>query len=174
MKEYWDELFKNREKSFTHEAILEEYIEFFQGKRLVELGAGDGRNCCYLNEKGIDITAFDYSEEGIKKIGHKNPSIKTQLIDIEREEIDLKSFQIVLFVHYFPNFEKFREMFETLTNEAIVFIYTFVKEEVNGGRKIIGMSYEEVEKINSIGTIVRKDFIADGRGKSILLILKKG
>ena len=173
MKEYWDELFKNREKSFTHEAILEEYIEFFQGKRLVELGAGDGRNCCYLNEKGIDITAFDYSEEGIRKIGHKSPNIKTQLIDIEREQIDLKSFQIVLFVHYFPNFEKFREMFETLTNEAIVFIYTFVKEEVDGGRKIIEMSYEEVEQLNFFGEIIKREFVDDVRGKSIFILLQK-
>ena len=173
MKEYWDELFKNREKSFPHETILEKYIEIFRGKKLAELGAGDGRNSVYLAQKGMDITAFDYSQEGLEKLKKKIPNIKTRLIDIEKEQINLTDFQVILLIHYFPSFKKFKEIFETLEKESIVIIYTFIKDEVDGGRNAVGISYHEVEKLNFYGETIKKEFVDDPRGKSIFIKLKK-
>jgi len=173
MKEYWNELFKNREKRFPHEPILEEYIEIFQGKKVVELGAGDGRNSLYLADKAKEIAAFDYSEKAIEKIKSKIPNIKINITDIEKEELDLRGYQIVLMVHYFPSFEKFNEIFNSLEKGVVVFIYTFIKEEVDGSRQSVGISYEEIEQLDLFGETIKKEFVDDVRGKSVFMLIRK-
>jgi len=35
---------------------------------VLELGAGEGRNAIFLAEQGIDVTALDYAEEGLRKL----------------------------------------------------------------------------------------------------------
>lgn len=172
MKEYWNELFKNREIKFVHEKILEEKLPFFLNKRVIEFGAGDGRNSLFLKNNGIHITALDYSKEGLLKIKSYDPEIKTLEFDIENDDLDISSYNLILMVHYFPSFEILRMLIEKNQKEIEIFLYTFVKDEVEGAKETIGISYDEIEKIKKLGHVIESTFVDDIRGKSFLLILK--
>lgn len=176
MLRYWNDLFKNRDVEFLHEVELEENIEYLKNRKLVELGAGDGRNSLFLLKNGFDISAYDYSEEGIKKIIKKtkdrNLSINTKIVDIEKEKLYLGNFEGILFIHYFPKMEKAREIICGLEKNTIIFILTFIKEENESNKKTIGISYNEIQEIKSIGIVLKEKIIEDSRGKSYLLIME--
>ena len=64
--------------------------------KIVELGAGLGRDTIYFGKNSVDVTALDYSENGIKVINEKikkenlKSSISTLQFDI-REELPFES-----------------------------------------------------------------------------------
>lgn len=173
MKKYWDELFQKREKTFLHEKVLEDNLALFEGKNIVELGAGDGRNSLYLAEKGFDITAIDYSTIAINKINFLNPRINTRVVDIEQEKLSLEEFNMVLFIHYFLNYIKFLELMESSREGTVFFIYTFIREEVEGSKKMVAISYEEIEKINKNLNVLNFKLEEDSRGKLVCILIKK-
>jgi len=47
-------------------SLVVEIADKIQGK-VLEIGSGEGRNVVYLAKKGLDVTAVDFSEEGIEK-----------------------------------------------------------------------------------------------------------
>ncbi len=173
MKKYWDELFQKREKTFLHEKVLEDNLVLFEGKNIVELGAGDGRNSLYLAENGFDITAIDYSTIAINKINFLNPRINTRVVDIEQEKLSLEEFNMVLFIHYFPDYIKFLELMESSREGTVFFIYTFIREEVMGNKKMVAISYEEIEKINKNLNVLNFKLEEDNRGKLVYVLIKK-
>ena len=48
--------------------LVVEAGEILGGGRVLDLGAGDGRNSLYLAEKGFEVVAVDFAETGIEKI----------------------------------------------------------------------------------------------------------
>ncbi len=56
------------------------------GKRVIELGAGEGRNAVFLARQGLDVTAVDFSEVGIRKaleLAERNETaLRTILADV--------------------------------------------------------------------------------------------
>lgn len=172
MKEYWNKLFKDRDKFFLHEITVEKKLSFFEGKKVIELGAGDGRNSIFLKNNGINITALDYSKEGLLKIKHKSPELKVLEIDVEKDYSNIIDYHLILMIHYFPNFEILKKIIEQNQKEVDIFIYTFIKEEVEGAKQTIGISYDEIEKIKKLSNVIELKFEDDPRGKSVLLIFK--
>lgn len=41
-----------------------------RGSRILDVGAGEGRNAIYLSEQGFNVDAFDISEKGINKLNY--------------------------------------------------------------------------------------------------------
>lgn len=83
-----------------------ELMDFFRkypnrGK-LVDLGAGQGRDSIPLSEMGYDVTAVDISEVGLKQIKYINPSIHT--IKTNAYEFDISDYDFILLdsmIHFY-------------------------------------------------------------------------
>ena len=68
---------------------LSEVIKYVSGKKVLDLGIGNGRNTSYLLEKGFKITGVDNSSEGLdilKKRFENNPN----LILIDEDVLEYK------------------------------------------------------------------------------------
>jgi len=68
-KEYWDNFYKehreNKVPSSFAEAISSLSLYRLNGKRLLELGCGNGRDAFFFSSKGSSVTAIDLSSEEI-------------------------------------------------------------------------------------------------------------
>lgn len=94
MNKTFEEIYK-KEKCFwginpdKYVAILSEHVH--QG-RVLDLGAGEGRNSIYLAQKGFDVTAVDISQNGLEKINkiakENRIVVKTLLADLSEYQID--------------------------------------------------------------------------------------
>lgn len=94
-------------------------------------------------------------------------------MDVEKEKISLEEFNMVLFIHYFPDYIKFLELMEASREGTVFFVYTFIREEVMGNKKMVAISYEEIEKINKNLNVLNFKLEEDNRGKLVYVLIKK-
>ena len=65
-------------------------LNFFKGKKIVELGAGLGRDTIFFAKNSIQVEALDYSQKAIEIINNKSKKlnltelIKTQIFDVRK------------------------------------------------------------------------------------------
>ena len=66
-------------------------LNFFKRKKIVELGAGLGRDTIFFAKNSIQVEALDYSQKAIEIINNKSKKlnltqfIKTQTFDIRKK-----------------------------------------------------------------------------------------
>jgi SAM-dependent methyltransferase len=91
MNEVWDREYKSDNSFFGDEPSNFALLCFNDMKinnvqKILELGAGHGRDTIFFASRGIDIEALDYSSEGIKILkkvtSEKGLSIKPRVFDI--------------------------------------------------------------------------------------------
>ena len=78
---------------FGHEPSIAavKSLNFFKGKKIVELGAGLGRDTIFFAKNSIQVEALDYSQKAIEIINNKSKKlnltqfIKTQTFDIRKK-----------------------------------------------------------------------------------------
>jgi len=99
--QHWETTFSNKPERFGLEPSLRarEALNIFKEtnySKIVELGAGLGSDSIYFGKNSINVTALDYSENGIKVINEKikkenlTSSISTLKFDI-REDLPFET-----------------------------------------------------------------------------------
>jgi len=65
----WDQRYSDAEYAYGKEAneFLKQTVEKIPNGKVLCLGEGEGRNALFLAKSGYDVTAVDYSIEGLKK-----------------------------------------------------------------------------------------------------------
>ncbi len=127
-KEKEDVFGKGREDPFVRRSL--EYIP--EGARILEIGAGQGRNSLYLAGKGFNITATDISETGIAKIREKakeadiqiNTAIESALEAITKENFDVLVATLLLHHIEEKDARKLLELIKEKTNPGGLNILT--------------------------------------------------
>lgn len=75
--------------SRPHDFIIQASRMLEEGK-VLDLGAGEGRDSLYLDNNGFEVTAVDKAEKGLEKIKEKSDSIRTVNEDITDFSFDQK------------------------------------------------------------------------------------
>ena len=71
-KEYWASYYKkhpNPVEPSTFAQFCTDYIQ--EGKKLIELGCGNGRDSVYFRKKHLDVTAIDQVDDEVKYLNEK-------------------------------------------------------------------------------------------------------
>ena len=107
------------------------------GKTVLDIGCGEGKDAVYMAEKGYDVSAFDLTENGIRKTKalaeNRNVAIDAYVDDINSFETE-KRFDIIYStgtVQYLfeENKKAFFEKIRQITKpDGIVFINVFVEK----------------------------------------------
>ena len=102
MKSVWDKQFLKQNYYRTKEiSFAQEVIEHAPGKRLLDLGCGQGQDSIFFAERGFSVTAMDWSREALRSIIDKR--IKKICGDM-RDLSAFKQFDVVYSVfsiHFF-------------------------------------------------------------------------
>lgn len=83
----WNERFKNDKYLYGTEpnVFLKEMQPVLSGEVLT-IAEGEGRNAVFLAEQGLNVTAWDYAESGLDKVGKlaakQGVSVNTELVDL--------------------------------------------------------------------------------------------
>jgi SAM-dependent methyltransferase len=73
---------------------LDRFFEVLPGKRVIDIGAGDGSASAYLEEKGAEVVAIDLSEAMVDIM--KSRGLDAHLMDMEHMDFPRGSFDGVL------------------------------------------------------------------------------
>jgi tellurite methyltransferase len=74
------------------------------GGRALDVACGDGRNALYLARLGFEVDAVDVSDVAIDALRaaapERAPSVRPQVIDLERESLPVAEYDVVLNFNY--------------------------------------------------------------------------
>ena len=91
--QHWDKNFSSKPEMFGQEpsAAAIKSLVFFKDKKIIELGAGLGRDTIFFAQNSIQVNALDYSKKAIEIINNKskklnlNKFINTKIFDIRKK-----------------------------------------------------------------------------------------
>lgn len=167
MKEFWNERYAQAVFAYGKEpnAFLKESLDHLalKGKSLFA-AEGEGRNAVFAAEKGMEVYAFDISEEGKTKAlllaKEKNVSINYQVENISTIDFEVESFDalVLIYAHFPENLRKpfHQKLSNYLKPGAYVILEGFSKKHIEyntanpqaGGPKDVTMlfSLEEIKE----------------------------
>ena len=90
--QHWEKNFSSKPEMFGNEPSIAavKSLNFFKNKKIVELGAGLGRDTIFFAKNSIQVEALDYSQKAIEIINNKSKKlnltglIKTQIFDVRK------------------------------------------------------------------------------------------
>jgi ubiquinone/menaquinone biosynthesis C-methylase UbiE len=93
MSEIWDRVYQSDYAFFGEEpssfaTLCYSHMKSNNVKRVLEIGAGHGRDARFFASNGLEVEALDYSSIGIeiinKKANERKLPIKSQLFDVKK------------------------------------------------------------------------------------------
>lgn len=173
MKVYWDQLFKERTTKFRYEESLDEDVLKFKPGKLLDIGAGDGRNAQFLKSCGFDVTCTDYSQEGLNKIKNSFDKI---LFDVYRDDLELfhTHFDTITMIHFFPDVDVLQRLTQLLTPDGVLYGLTFINDELDrhSSKYSIGISRREIKELNERFLVISEEVREDERGELYMFLIK--
>ena len=90
--QHWEKNFSSKPEMFGNEPSIAavQSLNLFKGKKIVELGAGLGRDTIFFAQNSIQVEALDYSQKAIEIINNKSKKlnlsqfIKTKVCDVRK------------------------------------------------------------------------------------------
>ena len=90
--QHWEANFSSKPEMFGHEPSIAavKSLKFFKNKKIIELGAGLGRDTIFFAQNSVYVEALDYSKKAIETIEEKSKKlnlshfIKTQVFDVRK------------------------------------------------------------------------------------------
>ncbi len=91
--QHWEKNFSSKPEMFGQEPSIAavKSLNFFKDKKIVELGAGLGRDTIFFAKNSVHVEALDYSQKAIEIINNKSQKlnltkfIKTKIFDIRKK-----------------------------------------------------------------------------------------
>jgi len=127
---YWKNKWSNRPSEPATNFAKRAYklIKTKNLKTLLDLGCGDGRDSIYFSNKGLKVTAVDFSESGIEELKARQNRIDCVLKDIRNVNFPKNSFDVIyahLALHYFDDKTTsniFDNLYKILKKGGLIFI----------------------------------------------------
>jgi SAM-dependent methyltransferase len=153
MKDFWNSRYSANNYSYGKEpnVFFKEQIDKLKPGTLLLPAEGEGRNAVYASSKGWKVTAYDFSQEGIKKAESLAREFNTyfdyQLSTHEEFETEEKFDVIALIYTHMPSQTRrkiHKKLGQYLKPNGYIIIEAFTKEQIgnkSGGPQNIDMLY---------------------------------
>lgn len=101
---------------------LEDYIDSFEEKMILDLGSGEGKNAFYLGEKGAFVDAYELSADAIrngKSLFSQNRNVKINHQNVLDIDISLDQYDIIISYGLFHCFKHYEDV-EILIEKSLL------------------------------------------------------
>jgi tellurite methyltransferase len=95
-REKWNHKYRERSFSSQPSRIVREFYNRAPKGRALDLACGNGRNACFLAERGFEVDAVDISEVGLRRFVCRSPVIHRICQDLGTFEIRPGRYQLIV------------------------------------------------------------------------------
>ena len=155
----WNERFGSEQYVYGEEPnlfIKNQAHRLEKGRKVVCFAEGEGRNAVYLAKQGLDVTAYDYAQNGLKKteaLAESNGvKIETEQKDLIHDSVPDAEFDaaIMVFGHFAKHDQKtvFDKLVHAVKPSGIVMLEVYSEDQVQygtGGPKTVDMLYDPAD-----------------------------
>lgn len=96
----YNDIAEDYANDFFDDSSDEKYIDIFlqklDGKQIMDVGCGNGRECKYMVEKGFHVTGIDLSPEMLKIAKERVPHVEFKIMDISNITYPENSFDGII------------------------------------------------------------------------------
>ena len=156
---FWNTRYKEAEFAYGTEpnVFLKSKIQDFKPKsKILCLAEGEGRNAVFLAEHNHDVTAVDYSEEGLNKLKlltkQRNLDIEIICIDLNHYKIEENKWDAIICIFgHFPEPLRqtvFKQVYKGLKKGGVFLMEAYHKDQLNyktGGPQVAELLYSAEE-----------------------------
>ena len=119
----------------TPATVLKEFAHLLpETGTALDLACGRGANALFLAERGLNVHAWDVSEEAISslntRVNELQLKLQTRICDITAEPLPTNSFDIIV-VSYFLERKLMPSIISALRKNGLLFYQTFIRERVD-------------------------------------------
>jgi tellurite methyltransferase len=117
-------------KPSIYSKFFYDFVKIRNPKTVLDLGSGDGRDSLYFLEKGLFVTAVDFSDVSLVRLrkNYNSTNLKTISIDLRKLDFMENSFDLIYAnssLHYFTDFETkqiFNNLYKFLKPNGVLFV----------------------------------------------------
>jgi len=160
--DFWNARYKESEYAYGLEPndFLKSKINSLKpNSKILCLAEGEGRNAIFLAENKHQITAIDYSEEGLNKLKslakERNVIVKTICADLNQYKIEPNQWDaiICIFGHFPIELRKavFKQVYTGLRKNGVFLMEAYHKDQLKyktGGPQVADLLYSKKELQN--------------------------
>lgn len=130
----WDQKYKNTPyllKKREASKKLVEALQYVEGKDVLEVACGTGRNSIYLAHLGYSIDAVDISSVALENLNkHALSNISTLEVDLEFFTPSENSYDLIVQTNFLDR-DLIPKLLESLRVNGVIFIETYMEDEIN-------------------------------------------
>jgi len=181
----WQEKWKNMPKQLPRNNFASKVFKLFKSnhKTLLDIGCGVGRDTLFFANKGLHVTAIDWSQSGLDQLKQEAKSknlANLEVIKMDTSEINFKknSFDIIyahLSLHYFDDKTTqkiFNKLYSILKKDGLLCVKCKSTDDMLYGRgKKIGNNMFLFKK--HVRHFFNKDFMTSLLAKFKIIRVKK-
>ncbi|MDD5638417.1 MAG: class I SAM-dependent methyltransferase [Candidatus Pacebacteria bacterium] len=125
-KKLWDDVWINTNICYPHDIVLSEIKKLRDVRKILEIGAGTGRDLEELSKHGYGVTYSDFSSVAIEKFHKRNRQIETKECDARNLPFQDNSFDLVYSLGLLEHFDSgdrkkiISEMFRVSNNYVLI------------------------------------------------------
>ncbi|WP_394140499.1 class I SAM-dependent methyltransferase [Cytobacillus oceanisediminis] len=164
MANQWEEKFGAEEYVYgeePNEFIREQAYRLEGRKRIVAFAEGEGRNAVFLARQGHDVTAWDYTQNGLKKTKklaeRHNVRVETGQKDLIHDPVPSEEYDssIMIFGHFFKKDQRtvFDKLISVVKPGGIIMLEVYSEDQLRyqtGGPKRVDMVYDPADLLEWI------------------------
>ncbi|MED2366319.1 class I SAM-dependent methyltransferase, partial [Bacillus thuringiensis] len=159
MNNFWNDRYKSDEYFYGEEPntfIKEQAFRLANHNKVIAFAEGEGRNAVFLARQGNEVTAIDYSKDGLektKKLAEKhNVNVHTKKVDLLADSLPENEYDaaIMVFGHFHDDYKKMilDKMIQTIKPGGLIMFEVYSKKQINystGGPKDVDMLYDPID-----------------------------
>jgi len=177
--DYWKNKWTNRgpEPASNFARRVFKIINNANFHSVLDVGCGHGRDSIYFFKKGLEVTATDISESGIKKLKKREGKINYLLSDLRDLDFPKNSFDVIyahLSLHYFDDESTdriFNNLYKILKKGGLIFVKCKSTDDVVFGKgEKVGENMYKYEHVRHFFT---KEYMTEKLQKFDILRLRK-
>ncbi|MEA1920174.1 MAG: methyltransferase domain-containing protein [Campylobacterota bacterium] len=123
-KQRWNERFVNFPMPSHPSKIVIDNLKHVQGKKVLDIACGTGRNSHYLLELGFDIDAVDLSDYALNAL-HGNSRLTKIEADLDTYAIQKERYDLMLNINFLGR-HLFEGMIHGLKQDGVLIFETFI------------------------------------------------
>ena len=124
---YWNEYYKKKVAPSEPSKFAEDILKYLEsGKKLIELGCGNGRDAIFLSNNKINVTAIDQSESSINNL--KSNASSDYINFVADDFIETKLLETESFDYVYSRFT-LHSISEEQENKLINRVYKALKKD---------------------------------------------
>ena len=127
-REKWDRKYRERAFSPKPSRIVREFYRRAPMGRALDLACGNGRNACFLAERGFEVDAVDISEVGLRRFVCRLPGVNRICQDLATFVIRPGRYQLILNIRFLQR-DLFPALQAGLAPGGLLIFETYLEEK---------------------------------------------